>query len=344
MSSDEQRGVSPGSPQAGTPAEPSESDVVRALVEIEHATADAPAPAPAVTLPLAPEQPWFARTAPVIAVLTGVVLLALLLAWGLQTIGRKLASAGPLLRTSGTTNSRKSLRVSSSVDRAKQAEVETLLERVASGDTSAIDQVLANSADWTGKTHRTPKTDQFITADLNSRDMRAREAAIAAQLAVDGVPQNETGLNMLEQAIGNPASRGWALWMLGALGNRGVDPVHTTKIIGSYLADPDANVRASAVNGLALVGTDETVPMMLDRFRSDPSPLVQERAACGLAESGMYTHQQRMMAAASLVGWMDDSLLTTQQRAWTVHALSDISGQNFGTDAATWRRWYDSNH
>lgn len=324
-------------PTAQCEPQPSQADVVHALLAIENAS-NTSAQSPPLSTPVAPEQPWFARTAPVIGVLTGVVLLALITAWGLQSLGKKLASAGPI-----NWSPRKSLRVSSA-DPTKQVEIEGLLERVAQGDTSAADEILSQSSNWTGKTHRTPKTDQFITADLNSRDMHAREAAIAAQLAIDGIPQDQGGLSMLEQAVGNRSSRAWALWMLGGMGNRRIDPVHTTKIIGAYLSDPDASVRASAVNGLALVGTDETIPMLLDRFRNDSSPLVQERAACAIAESGMYTHQQRMTAAASLVGWVDDSLLTTQQRNWTVHALSDISGEHFGSDDAAWRRWYDNNH
>jgi HEAT repeat protein len=172
--------------------------------------------------------------------------------------------------------------------------------------------------------------------------MNVRAAALQAQLALDGIPRDESGLNMLERAVGNPQQRPWALWMLGAIGNRGVDPQHTAKIMESYLDDPNVQVRVSAVEGLALLGTDETIPMLLDRFRNDPSTAVQERAACGLAESGMYTHAQRMIAGASMVGWLDDSLLSQQQRSWTVQALQDISGQNFGTDSAAWRRWYQS--
>jgi HEAT repeat protein len=147
---------------------------------------------------------------------------------------------------------------------------------------------------------------------------------------------------MLERASGNPSQRAWALWMLGAIGNRGVDPNHAAKIIESYLADPQVEVRAAAVNGLALLGTDETIPLLLDRFRNDPSPVVQERAACSLAESGMYIHEQRMVAAASLIAWLDDSRLTTQQRGWTLQALHDISGQNLGSDSAAWRAWYEN--
>jgi HEAT repeat protein len=222
-----------------------------------------------------------------------------------------------------------------------QTEAEQLLQRLASDDSSAADQILGQSAQWTGKTQRTSNATQWITIALNLPALHAREAAVQAELALDGVAQDDSGLRAMEQAMGNPSQRAWALWMLGALGNRGVNPVHVAKIIGSYLSDPQVDVRASAVNGLALVGTDETIPMMLDRFRNDPSPVVQERAACALAESGMYTHEQRMTAAASLVAWLDDSLLTGQQRAWTMQALHDISGQNFGPDSAAWRTWYE---
>lgn len=71
------------------------------------------------------------------------------------------------------------------------------------------------------------------------------------------------------------------------------------------------------------------VPMLLDRFHNDPSPAVQEGAACGLAQSGRYTHEQRMMVASALVNWLDDSQLSPQQRGWTVQALRDISGQSY---------------
>jgi len=67
---------------------------------------------------------------------------------------------------------------------------------------------------------------------------------------------------------------------------------------------------------------------------------VQERAACSLAESGMYTHEQRMTAAGSFAGWLDDSLLSAPQHEWTLHALRDISGRNLGTDSNAWRQWY----
>jgi hypothetical protein len=228
------------------------------------------------------------------------------------------------------------------IDAALEKEVEALLQRVATGDAAAANQVLEQSDGWTGKTEPTPKTDQFNSTSLNFDDLHTRAAALQAQLALNGIPRDARGLAMLERDAGNPQQRAFAMWMLGALGNRGVDPAHAAKIIEAYLNDPDVSVRSNVVIGLALLGTDETIPVLLDRFRSDPSLAVQELAGCGLAQSGMYTHAQRMVVAATLVGWLNDSLLSQQQRSWVVEALHDISGQDYGTDSAAWQRWYES--
>ncbi len=313
--------------------QPSDTDVVRALVEIEHATASGPVPTQVTPPPV--KASWFDRNAVVIFFLTGVVVVSFLLAWGVQLAGKKIGAA---LATRSPRNGSGAV---GRIDSATQAEAEQILARVAAGDSGAVEQAVSQAAAWTGKTGRTPRSDQLIATILNSSDLRVREAGIQAVLALDGIPCNEAGLDTLKRAVGNPRQRAWALWMLGALGNRGVDPVHTAKILETYLNDPEVGVRANAVNGLALVGTDETVPMLLDRFRNDPSPIVQEASACAMAESGMYTHAQRMVAAASLIAWLDDSLLTVQQRSWAVQALRDISRQNLGPDSVSWRQWYE---
>lgn len=229
------------------------------------------------------------------------------------------------------------------MDLAIQADAERPLERLSRGDLDAADQIMVQAPNWTGKTRRTPIANQFLEIAINSREPRIREAALPALLAIDGVPQNETGLAMLTNAVGNPRQRVWALVSLGALGRRGVDPVQSAKIIESYLGDPNVNAQSGAVGGLQLLATDETIPMLLDRFRNDPSPLVQERAICGLSYSGMYTHAQRMTAARSLVGWLNDSLRTVQQRTWTVQALQVITGAALGSDSAAWRKWWSHN-
>jgi hypothetical protein len=316
-------------PNSSTEIKPTDEDVVRALFEIEKATSKPPELDSPITVvgnqPLGSSSTSWPRRAVFVLVFT---ILAITFAQRWSGFSSRKQIYGQPTRPK--------------VNSARQADAEQLLGQLAASKSGAADEVLAQSAEWTGKTHRSPKADQSILTALNLPDMHAREAALGAELALDAVPQNEAGLSLLKEALGDPSQRVWALWMLGALGNRGVDPEHTAKILESYLADPDVNVRASAVNGLSLLGTDETVLPMLDRFRNDPSPVVQERAAFGLAQSGMYTREQRMTAAATMVGWLDDSLLTPQQRVWSFQALRDISGQNHGSDSAAWRSWYES--
>jgi len=318
---------------------PADEDVIRTLAEIEKAST--PLPSATSDTPLLSEMtsPSVRTTdrglanvqvrglAVAIGAAVGFVIL------GLNFLGNQ-ASTGKSRRGPARVTSR------SALNPATQAEAEQLLQKLAAGESGAADQVLAQSSEWTRTTQRSPKSEQSIGIILNLADLHAREAGLQAEMALDGVAVSESGFQMVERAVSNPSQRVWALWMLGALGNRGVDAEHAAKIIGAYLSDPQVDVRAAAVNGLSLVGTDETIPLMLDRFRNDPSPIVQERAACSLAESGMYRHEQRMTAAASFAGWLDDSQLSVAQRAWALHALRDISGQNLGNDPGAWREWY----
>jgi HEAT repeats len=329
----------PWRPQGTSPSKtepdvkPADEDVIRTLAEIEKAST--PGPSATANAPIGPA----GQGTQVLKTTTPQVFLAAAISVGCAVLFLNFVGKNVTF----TTRSNRGRRVitRSATNSSLQAEAEQLLQRVASGDSSAADQIFGQSANWTGKTQRTSNATQWITVALNLPDLHARQAALQAELALDGITLDESGLKFLEQSVGNPGQRAWALWMLGAIANRGVDPEHAAKIIGAYLSDPAVDVRAAAVNGLALVGTDETIPPMLDRFRNDPSPVVQERAACALAESGMYTHEQRVTAASSLVAWIDDPLISGAQRAWTFQALRDISGQNLGSDSAAWRDWYE---
>ena len=122
-------------------------------------------------------------------------------------------------------------------------------------------------------------------ATLNQHDLRMRGAALQATLALDGVSQDDAGLNRLELAVANPNQRAWALWMLGALGTRGIQPERVVQILKGYLDDVDERTRSGAVDGLGIVASDDTIPILLVRFRNDRSPVVQESAARNLATS-----------------------------------------------------------
>lgn len=333
MSDDPMLGASDKTLRSETVPAPTDEDVVRALVEIEKTSTNRPSAV--ADKPLEAPSPFVkVRDLPAgdrlrLAFVVSVFVL------GTMSASWKLALANMQRRadTRATTQS---------VNVATQAQAEQMLRRLADGDSAAADQVIAQAPTWLGSTHRTPTADAQLMRVINSHQMHAREAALEAELALDNVPKNAVGLDRATQAADTPGHRQWGLWMLGALGNRGVDPVHVAKIIGSYLDSPDIGTRAGAVNGLALLATDETIPMMLDRFRNDPSPVVQERAACALAESGMYNHSQRMQAAHALINWLDDPLISAQQRTWIAQALTDISGRNLGADSAAWREWYSA--
>ena len=335
------RGPDPHAPKSEEPR-PADEDVIRALSEIEKAstpllsaTSNTPiSPSSSGLQPRANLSSFSSKSA-----LVQAMVIALGAALGLAGMGVRYLT-GRMVFDTRSSRPRSNMRASSALNPVLQNEAEQLLQRVASGDVAAAGQVLEQAANWTGKTRRTPQSEQSMGIALNLPDLHAREAAVRAELALDGVTTDEAGLKSLEASVHIPSQRLWALWMLGAIGNRGVEPDHTAKVIETYLADPDVNVRAAAVNGLAIIATDETIPMMLDRFRNDPSPVVQERAACSLAESGMYTHDQRMVAAGTLVNWLDDSLINAQQRGWVLQALHDISGQNLGSSSAGWREWY----
>ena len=323
--------------RAAEPPIPSEADVVRALVEIERATASSTEGIGQLRSDSHASRSRVATRGPVVIWTASVAAVVILAVWGTPRVTK-----GLLWFLGAQSAGETGAAPRSTMDARLQGEAEGLLGRLAQGDLAAASQVPERAEQWTGKTRPTPKTDQFITASLNLRDLEARAAALQAQLALNGIPCDAIGFHLLEQAVGNPDQRPWSLWMLGALGNRGVDPVHAAKILQAYLNDPEVSVRTNVVIGLALLGTDETLPMLLDRFRNDPSPAVQELAGYGLAESGMYTHEQRMAVAGTLVGWIDDALLSPQQHTWTLQALRDISGQTLGTDSTVWRRWYES--
>lgn len=316
------------------PAHPSDSDVSQVLAQVERTSHSDSPQGPAMPA-AAPEQPSASETAPNVA----FIFLAILFLCCLVIVARHLSKTLPAAssRQSATTTP-----PSPVVDSALQADAERLLAHAVSGDRSSADQILEQSDSWTGKTHRTPQTEQLMGTGINSPDLRVRAATLRAQLALDGITRDAIGLARLTQAADDPRNRAWALYSLGELGASGVDPDQAAKVIEAYIADPSVQVRSNAVMGLAFIATDETVPMLLDRLRNDPSPVVQDLAACGIADSGLYTHQQRVMAASTLITWLDDSLVNQQQRIWITQALTEISGQSHGTDSAEWRRWYES--
>jgi hypothetical protein len=225
----------------------------------------------------------------------------------------------------------------------KQAEI--LLERAVNHYEGANDQIAVRVEGWWGKLKFTPQFNSLITTALNSSDLRVRAAGIELDLAAMGAIKSPATIERLAQHAENgPSSqRVWALWELGLLGNRGVEPQRVNEILVSQLQDSDPEVRHWAVEGLAYLGTNETIAPLLKTFHDDTSAMVRERAACSLAQSGMLTQEQRRSVIPQLLEYADDAALDAQTHGWVYQALRDITGQTLPNDSSSWKSWYETN-
>jgi hypothetical protein len=129
------------------------------------------------------------------------------------------------------------------------------------------------------------------------------------------------------------------MWDLALIGNRGIEPGRVAQILLAGIHDPNENIRYWAVEGLAFLAIDDVIPPLLDVFRNDPSAMIRERAACGLAQSGMLSEQQRRTAIPRLLDYADDLTIDPQTRSWVFQALHDITGESLPPDG--WRGWYE---
>jgi HEAT repeat protein len=227
-----------------------------------------------------------------------------------------------------------------------QQQAERLVERAINHYEGATERIAKDVDSWRGSIEMAGQLNTLLTSALNSNDLRVRAAAIEVDLAANNVEKTaesvDSRIRLLESGETVRRDRVSALWLLGLLGNRGVEPERVFDTLLKYTRDPDASVRHWAVEGLAYLGTDATIEPLLEIFRTDPSADVRERAACGLAQSGMLQQSQRMKAVPALLNYLDDPQLDPTMHRWVIQALQDISGQRTGDDSAAWRRWYSS--
>jgi HEAT repeat protein len=236
-------------------------------------------------------------------------------------------------------------RSSPELDRMKpQKQAEALLELAVAKSGGAADQISSRVDRWQGKLEWNSEIATLSAAALNSNDMRVRESGIEVELAAYGLAKNSTSLDYLLKCAdsSNHAQKTWALWALGLMGNRGVESDRVVQALSAHLKDRDEDSRRWAVEGLALVGTAEVMPILLRTMHDDPSPNLRERAACSIAESGMFTPEQRASVIPQLLNYTDDPSLDSQTHTWAFEALADITHQRLPNDSTAWRSWYEN--
>jgi HEAT repeat protein len=225
-----------------------------------------------------------------------------------------------------------------------QKQAESLLE-LAIGSSEDANQEIASRVDvWRGKLSLDSQLATLTTAALNSNDLSVRQSGLEVQLAAYGLAKNASTVDVLIQtaASAGHSKKIWAIWVLGALANRGVEAARVEQVLVSHLDDADEDSRQWAVQGLALVGTTATIAPLLAAMHDDPSPSVRESAASSLAEGGMLSHEQRLAAVPQLVNYTADASLDSQTHVLAFQALGDITKERLPNDSAAWRSWYAS--
>ena len=224
-----------------------------------------------------------------------------------------------------------------------QAQAEFLLERSLNHYAGANREIEARLPSWRGKLEPGDRFESLFRMAINSDDLRVRAAAIEINIVTRKLEKNIETVDRLEPLARTAAQgpRANALWDLGLLGGRGVEPARIAGILLASVHDENVNVRYWAVEALAYLATDEVIAPLLRIFHDDPSPMIRERAACSLAQSGMLNKAQRMTAVPDLIEFAGDMALDEQTRGWVFQALRDITGENLAKDPAAWRQWHE---
>jgi hypothetical protein len=224
---------------------------------------------------------------------------------------------------------------------APQQQAEHLLELAIHRPDKSLGLIHKNLDSWRGHLEDTDQLFHLVLAALDSDDPRVRVAAVEIDLVANNLRKSPQSLSKLRHQIQNdPGSRSLALWRLGALGNRGVQPAMVLTMLVRYSHDANQLTRFWAVEGLAMLGTEESIDPLLSILAHDPAKQIRERAATNLARAGMLTGEQRLTAVPQLLNLLDDDSLDSETQDLVYAALQAITGASFGRDPEAWREWW----
>src|SRR6202171_721632 len=131
---------------------------------------------------------------------------------------------------------------------APQQQAELLMERAINHYEGAIELIEKNVPGWYGQleVQKGPLANLLNTA-INANDLRVRAASLEITLAGYNLPKSPESVDkLLTRLQDEPEHRAWLLWILGVLGNRGVDTTHLETVFLDRIHDPDQTTRAYA--------------------------------------------------------------------------------------------------
>ena len=224
---------------------------------------------------------------------------------------------------------------------APQQQAERLLELAIQQPDASLSLIHRNLTSWRGHLEDSDRLFHLVMEALNSNDPRVRVAAVEIDLAANNLVKAPESVEKLHRQIQSGSDeRYMALWRLGALGNRGVEPSEAFRTLKLYTQNRNQEVRFWAVEGLAMLGNRESIDALLDILAHDPAAQIRQRAAIALSRSGLLTGEQRLTAVPQLLNLLDDDSLDAATQSLVRSTLEAITGASFGKNAAAWRDWW----
>jgi HEAT repeat protein len=281
-----------------------------------------------------------------------VLLMSSVLAWAfpasrrrvllaVSNFGAFLQLAGPPVQASSGAVSEHELEELNTMSPQDQAM--RLLEKAVNHYQGAGEEVAKRLDSWAGHIETTPDLERLTNTAYFSNDLRVRALALEIWLVRDHVQKTSAAVDDFIRDAGlTDGHEYYRLSTLGILGNRGVEPERVLNTLLSFVHAASPELRSGAINGLGLLGTENTIAPLLEVMRWDSSSDLRERAACNLADSGMLTRDLRQKALPELIRFGQDQTLDAMTRKWVFQALREIAGQRLPDDGAAWAAWFAS--
>ena len=208
-----------------------------------------------------------------------------------------------------------------------QERAERALELAINRFDGATDYILANAQQWRGQIDRRSRLTALITTAINAPLIEIRMAGFELHLAQYDLEKSVEQVDKLIDRLNrDPEGAGpWALWSMATIGARGVDRERVFEELLYASEHANTKVRRWAVDSLAKFGGVEVVTPLLLIAVDDTSPVVRERAFCGLAQSGTLHVAERYEALPGLLAIAQDPQSSAQTLNWTYQALREIS-------------------
>jgi hypothetical protein len=257
-----------------------------------------------------------------------------------EIIGQKLPVPGRPVH--GTTSQLSEVERDMVDHMAPQQQAERLLQYAISHHRGATDEIKARVRQWRGQIKQTDSLVTLMDVAMNGDDLRVRAACFEIDLAVANLAKTrEQADGLLQLAEADPTRTEYSIWYLGRLANRGVevDRIHSQLRVWTH--SEEEPVRLRAVSAIGDIGTDDTIPELVEAFHHDPAFRVRiDAAGCGLAHCGMLTRAQRMQAVPGLIEMVEDKKLDAETAKYGYRALREITDQELGDEPGLWREWY----